>query len=319
MRKKIISVFFVLALVLTFTGISAFAEEKPKLSVSSARANAGETVDITLSLSNNPGIISMLLNVDYNNEVLELLNAEDAGVLGTQLHSNDLKLNPYILYWSNGAAASDFSADGTIATLTFKIKENTQPAEYPITVSYDKDSDGIFNYDFKSVDFEIDNGKIIVPKLSDNTASAGNKQNNNSSTDKENNVSSEDKTDNISDEKTDNISVTVNGKPVIFPDQQPVIQNDRTLVPLRGVFEALGAEVEWNDETKTVKSVKGDINISLSIGSDKLYVNDKETVIDVPAQIINDRTMIPLRTVAESFECKTDWDAAAKNVIIICR
>ncbi|MBR5535529.1 MAG: chitobiase/beta-hexosaminidase C-terminal domain-containing protein, partial [Clostridia bacterium] len=85
--------------------------------------------------------------------------------------------------------------------------------------------------------------------------------------------------------------------------QKPVIVNDRTLVPLRAIFEAMGAEVVWDDAAKTVKATREDTTISLAIGSDQLYVNGEAVTIDVPAQIINDRTMIPVRAIAESFGC----------------
>ena len=98
--------------------------------------------------------------------------------------------------------------------------------------------------------------------------------------------------------------------------QTPVIVNDRTLVPLRAIFEAMGAEVAWDDATKTVNATREDTTISLTIGSDQLYVNGEAVTIDVPAQIINDRTMIPVRAIAESFGCNVNWNQKAKRVAI---
>lgn len=111
------------------------------------------------------------------------------------------------------------------------------------------------------------------------------------------------------------ITVTVNGRSVMF-DQPPVIDNDRTLVPMRAIFEALGAEVDWNEETKTVTSIKGEIEISLAIGSDKMAVGGKEVILDVPAKIINDRTMVPVRAISEAMECNVDWNGEERQVII---
>ena len=98
--------------------------------------------------------------------------------------------------------------------------------------------------------------------------------------------------------------------------QTPVIVNDRTLVPLRAIFEAMGAEVKWDNDTRTVTATRGDTTISLAIGSDQLVVNGEAVTIDVPAQIINDRTMIPVRAVAESFGCNVNWNQKAKRVAI---
>ena len=98
--------------------------------------------------------------------------------------------------------------------------------------------------------------------------------------------------------------------------QAPVIVNDRTLVPLRAIFEAMGAEVVWDDAAKTVTATRDDVTISLAIGSDQLMVNGEAVTIDVPAQIINDRTMIPVRAIAESFGCNVNWNQKAKRVAI---
>ena len=114
---------------------------------------------------------------------------------------------------------------------------------------------------------------------------------------------------------TPEISVLVNNQAISF-DQPPVIENDRTLVPLRAIFEALGAEVLWDGETSTVTATRGDITISLQIGSNQLYKNGEAITIDVPAQIINDRTMVPVRAIAESFNCRVGWDSDTKTVTI---
>lgn len=98
--------------------------------------------------------------------------------------------------------------------------------------------------------------------------------------------------------------------------QEPVIVDDRTLVPLRAIFEAMGAEVEWDDATKTVSAVRDETEISLTIGSDQLIVNGEAVTIDVPAQIINERTMVPVRAIAESFGCEVNWNQTAKRVYI---
>ena len=111
------------------------------------------------------------------------------------------------------------------------------------------------------------------------------------------------------------ITVTVDGKNVEF-DQPPVIENDRTLVPMRAIFEALGAQVEWDEESRTVTSVRDSHSVSLTIDSDIMTSGDEEIKLDVPAKIINDRTMIPVRAVSEAMDCIVDWDAQTQTVII---
>ena len=111
------------------------------------------------------------------------------------------------------------------------------------------------------------------------------------------------------------ISVTLNGNKITF-DQPPVIKDDRTLVPLRAIFEALGANVQWNGETQTVTAQKGDLKVMLKIGDNKMYAGDSVKTLDVPAQIINDRTLVPVRAISEAFECVVSWSGETKTVTI---
>ena len=111
------------------------------------------------------------------------------------------------------------------------------------------------------------------------------------------------------------ITVTVNGKKISF-DQAPTLENGRTLVPLRAIFEALGAEVLWNDDTQTVTATKGSTEISLQIGSTQMNVNGAIKTLDVPAKLINSRTLVPVRAISEAFGCKVDWDQDTQTVLI---
>lgn len=92
-------------------------------------------------------------------------------------------------------------------------------------------------------------------------------------------------------------------------DTPPVIKEGRILIPLRALSEATGALVEWNAEEKTVTLTKDDKEILLVIDNDKILVNNVEITIDVPAQLINNRTVVPLRFIVENLELQVDWDA----------
>ena len=99
-------------------------------------------------------------------------------------------------------------------------------------------------------------------------------------------------------------------------DQPAIVVNDRTLVPLRGIFEALGAKVYWNGENESVTAIKDDINIYLQIGNKTATKNGKEIALDVPAQVVNDRTLVPVRFVSEALGAKVDWDDKNQAVLI---
>ncbi len=116
----------------------------------------------------------------------------------------------------------------------------------------------------------------------------------------------------------DSINVTVNGESVSFArDQRPVIQNGRVLVPLRAVFEKMGADVKWFEDIKLCEVTYGQVTAGIEIGSTKVTVGDGSYVTsDVAAQIINGRTMIPLRVISECIGAVVDWDNVTKTVAV---
>ncbi|OPX90709.1 MAG: Signal peptidase I T [Pelotomaculum sp. PtaB.Bin104] len=108
--------------------------------------------------------------------------------------------------------------------------------------------------------------------------------------------------------------ILFNGRTLNF-SVPPVIENDRILVPLRAVFEALGADVQWDSSIQTVTATKDDTEIKLIIGG-QAYKNSQPINIDVPAKIINDSTFVPLRFVSEAMGCTVNWDEESQIVTI---
>jgi len=111
------------------------------------------------------------------------------------------------------------------------------------------------------------------------------------------------------------ISVQINGNILPF-DQPPIIEGGRTLVPLRAIFEALGAEVEWVASTQTVTAVREGVTVSLKIGSNILTRNGEQIRLDVPAQIVGGRTLVPARAIAESFGAEVSWNQNTQTMTI---
>ena len=95
----------------------------------------------------------------------------------------------------------------------------------------------------------------------------------------------------------------------------PVIVGDRTLVPLRFIAEGFGADVQWDDATRTVTITLGDKIIKMPIDSSTYELSGRTFNLDVPARIMNGRTMVPVRVVAESLDKQVFWDN--KGLIII--
>lgn len=114
---------------------------------------------------------------------------------------------------------------------------------------------------------------------------------------------------------SDTISVRINGAYQTY-EQPPVLQNNRTLLPLRGIFESLGAEVTWNAATSSVTAVRGSQTIELTIGSAIAKVNGKPVQLEVAPQLIRSRTMVPARFVSESLGAQVGWEADTRTVVI---
>lgn len=119
------------------------------------------------------------------------------------------------------------------------------------------------------------------------------------------------------------VRVSLNGEMLSF-DVHPFIENDRVLVPLRGVMEGLGAEVEWDGQTRTVSIATEGVSIRLVIGENTAKVVKtvdgtpvEQTVeLDVAAKLVNDRTFVPVRFVSETLGANVDWDNDLRMVII---
>lgn len=111
------------------------------------------------------------------------------------------------------------------------------------------------------------------------------------------------------------IKVYLNGRLLSF-DQPPVIINGSTLVPMRAIFEALGATVNWEAASQMVTATKGNTTIKLIIGLQTAQVNGHETALSQPAQIMGGRTMVPLRFIAEALNCEVNWDGPTQTITI---
>ncbi|OQB14332.1 MAG: hypothetical protein BWY15_01189 [Firmicutes bacterium ADurb.Bin193] len=113
----------------------------------------------------------------------------------------------------------------------------------------------------------------------------------------------------------DSIKVIIDGTSYDF-DPAPILVNDRTMVPMRAIFELLGATVSWDEKSSTVTAVKGDTTVILQIDSTDATVNGNAKKLDVAAMLYKDRTMVPLRFISESLGADVQWIEASNTVSI---
>ncbi len=129
---------------------------------------------------------------------------------------------------------------------------------------------------------------------------------------------------------SDEITVLVDGKQSEF-DVQPIIENDRTLVPMRAIFEAMNKKVTWVEVTRSAWAEDKKTLVYFWADGESRYIskrdiieqngtrhleNERDIEIDVPARIVGDRTLVPLRAISEAFDCDVQWDGETKTVTI---
>lgn len=111
------------------------------------------------------------------------------------------------------------------------------------------------------------------------------------------------------------IMVILDGNQLEF-DVEPMLIGGRTMVPLRAIFEALGATVSWDEATRTVTAYNEAYYVNATMDNQEMYVNGQARRMDIAPMIVNGRTLVPVRFIAEAFNCKVDWNGASKTVSI---
>lgn len=113
------------------------------------------------------------------------------------------------------------------------------------------------------------------------------------------------------------VNVLIDNLPVEFEGAKPTIIDGRVFVPVRGMFEKLGFEVDWNAETQTVTMQADDSRtITIIVGRNEFTINGKTFCLDVPAQILDDRAMLPIRNVLESIGLNVGWNAETSTILV---
>lgn len=114
-----------------------------------------------------------------------------------------------------------------------------------------------------------------------------------------------------------NVKVTLDGNEIYFPDVKPFIdQRDRVLVPIRFVSEALGALVDWENETRTAVIKQSGDEIRYTVYQPMAYLNGEMMVMDTCGILKDERTMVPIRFISELLGCTVVWDEKTSTVVI---
>ena len=139
---------------------SGTKDNEPKIIVNGVEAAPGDTVSVGIEIANNPGIISMTLDVAFD-PALTLLRVEDTGLLPGTVPCTVMQ-NPFTLVWTNDSASENFYVNGTLTYFVFKVADNAEPGVYNITVTYNLDEYDIYDCNAEPVEFAVQNGAVTV-------------------------------------------------------------------------------------------------------------------------------------------------------------
>lgn len=111
------------------------------------------------------------------------------------------------------------------------------------------------------------------------------------------------------------ISVMLNNNKILF-DTSPMLISGRTLVPMRAIFEAMGAKVTWDNDTQTITSSVADTTIIMQLGNNIMKKGNAEITLDVEPMIYGERTLVPIRAISEAMGAIVTWDSDTRTVFI---
>lgn len=169
MKKIILLLLVILIMIPT---LSVMASDVFTVKIDTKEAMQGDIVEINVELENNPGILAMHFDMTYDTERLELISAQDTALLEGSVFSQNTNVYPYVMLW-NSASPKNFTKDGTLVNLNFKVKETAKPGQAFIKLEYDQEN--IFDVDLNDIKLMVVNGAINIKDNEEKT-------NNNSST-----------------------------------------------------------------------------------------------------------------------------------------
>ena len=158
-QKKVAALFLAAIMLFTLIPVQVFAVDEATLTLSTAQGSKGDTVNIGLTMTNNPGIVNLTLLVKYDATAFKLTKVEDTKLLPGSMHSDNLSDPEYCLTWANDTVTSNYTVNGLLVTLSFEILTDV-PGSYPITLL--SVPDGILDVDMNNIDFTFVNGSITV-------------------------------------------------------------------------------------------------------------------------------------------------------------
>lgn len=340
-HKKIVSL---LLAIMLLAGLMTWAHAagNTTVSISSGEVRAGESITLTVSIKDNPGLAGLMLYIYYDTSVFTASKG-DIKAVGTFGEQGSISRNTIQSARQNGAYEGDPTKDGLIAlwydpfeenagngevfTVTLHANASAPDGTYPITLGFSEKN--TIRRSNELVPLTLVNGSV--------TLSGGEAEDGEAETPSAPGTGEETGSD-VSQESVfesweeclrsaivlkigDYAALSWGNLFAIDPDNHdvtPIIRDDRTLVPVRYVAESLGADVDWDNDTRSVVITLGDKTVVMPVGSREYTINGVTHTMDT-APVIEpgwDRTLVPIRFVAEALGMEVEWDKDHRLVLI---
>ena len=147
-------------MVLTTANVG-YAKNEPVIYLEAERISDKNEIEVDVVIGNNPGIISVILEIGYDSNSLKIVSVNDAGKLGTSMHSDNYNLSPYQFTWINGTSMNNYSENGVIATIVFEPSDATDEYNFELKLRE------AYNYDLNEVTFKTIGDKIYNEQKND--------------------------------------------------------------------------------------------------------------------------------------------------------
>ena len=282
---KKLSILMALVMLCSVFAFSAFAAEDAVASINSVTATAGGTVTMTVALTNSPAITGLSLSIGYDSNVMSFVSAKSLNSHFNAFYpSTQQGANPVKLVMANLSLA-EVSGNVSVAEITFKMADKVTDGRYTVSLTVEE----AYNKNIEAVSLKAENGVITVGTPAETTIELK-----------------------MTVGKT---TYTLNGEQKTM-DVAPLIINSRTMLPVRYVAEALGAEIGWDGATSTATLKTADTEIKITVGAAEAIVNGQAVKLDSPAVIEKDRSFMPVRFVAETLGGTVAWDGATSTATI---
>ncbi len=245
--KKTAAVIMAAALAVSSLPMAMAADDTPTISASSGEVTPGDTVEVEISLSNNPGIVGLKLTCNYDSRFFKLVKVNDAGVLGSKSHKPIAEVEnggPYTLMWFNPTRKDDYTVDDVIVTLTFEVASNAPSGDHDIDISYDYSKKEAINADMSPVYFEIEDAVVAVEDIGQGSVDDYEDEEDNNDDYEDNEDIDEDENED-EDEDTPGYDLS----DVKFVNKTYTYDGERKTLKVTGLPE--DAEVEYEDNRAT--------------------------------------------------------------------